>query len=184
MYRPDEGLEFFGEKDVRAPDQLLDEHVQVKAPLFDELLILVHLSLARYRWDVKARISLKKYASQEIEFSVPPPYLKWSTRIDADHEILNMVAFVCLLWIAYAELLSEFVRAVLHVYLQFDLCVLIEAQQFAGVRAWIHAPQLGGACLRQTSRRGELVVTRQAAHPFEYRLVSGLHLVAIQILMP
>ena len=117
-------------KQIRATHELLEEHVEVEAALFDELLLEpIHLALTRNRWHIETNVPLVQLIMQQIELAISSLNLKGPIMIFTDDRVDNMAAFRRALRIANTERLRKFVRGYWLVdrqlaHVAFDVAVL------------------------------------------------------------
>ena len=106
-----EQLELLGVKQVRASDELLEEHVQVEASFLDELSFeVVHLPLAWNRRHVESRESVVEGLMQQMELAVSPLDLKRTATILPDHSVSDEAAFLVFLRLTNTEDGGELIR--------------------------------------------------------------------------
>ena len=108
--RPYKEFELLRVEEIRAADQLLEEHIQKEAPLLDEFLVqVVHLLFLRYLRNIESSKPLHQRHPQKIKLLVPPHNLIFTISIYADHGVHDEVSSCGFLRRANRKVLGEFV---------------------------------------------------------------------------
>ena len=108
--RSQEELELLRLIQIGAANHLLEEHVEVEATFFDEVLVCsAHCTFGRHRWDVESWESGKHDLSEYVEFLVSSLDLEATLRVFTVDSVHDEVALRGLLRVADAEPLSKLI---------------------------------------------------------------------------